>query len=1739
MAQRVLAGSISPARSVSERSRRGLIAALLCCSALVPGGLAAQVLPGEGTVVAGSAGVAVTAPGQMAITQTSNRAVIDWGSFNIGQGGAVRVRQSGPDAALLNRVTGGGVTRIDGFLGATGQVFVVNPNGVVIGQQGRIETSGFVGSSLGISNDDFMAGRLRFSGEAPGAVENHGRIDIVAGGYAALLGGRVANSGSIRVPLGHVGLGAARQAVLNLGGDGFLQVALPAEGGEISHSGLINADGGVVEIQAAAAREAARNVVNLTGTVQARSVSGRSGRVVLGGGAGGVRVAGRIDSAAPVVSQRPVARPERGGDITITGGAITLAGAQIDASGQDGGGQIRIGGDYQGGGDLARAATLAVDADSRILADALEQGNGGRIILWSDLHTDFLGRASVRGGVLGGDGGFAEVSGQRQLNFRGFVDLAAPQGKGGHLLLDPTDIALVAEYSGPPPSNPSLPLEHNEIRVSDLQSMLMGGGTVTVSTSAGALASGGQAGDITVAAALTFGGSGTLVLQADRDILVTAPISWGGEAGLDLMAGRSINIERALTIDGLGALWLSAGRDYVDGEVRINAPISGTGHLWVSGPGLATATAAISAGSFTVAEGASWRQLAATLPAFSATDFRIENGGSFLRASGGAGTAASPWVLRDVYGLQGIGSVSAGAGHFVLGQDIDATGTTGWNGGNGFMAIGRLGSGFSGTLSGAGAGAPVGGYAINGLFQNNSGDYYESPYSGGLFARATGAQISNLRLSNVDLTFASEALAPSVPQGALIGMGTNVTLSNITVTGDVRLGSSSEGGGYSGGGGRLGGIVGHLSGGTASGLSADLFLSLEGETDELMPGTVPLIAGGLIGQLSGGAVLSGARFDGSLNSAFHTHDLETANDAPGLIGGLVGLAEAGTRITASGFGGRIGQTGQGSWEIGGIVGRSLGAVDAVTSGGGLVVDQTPMSYGSRRLVLGGVAGSTGADSTLSGADVNGTITLFAREPWGSYAIGGAVGQARGALSGIRVEAGILAQMIGLRAAVGGVVGTLDGALSASSASGSVTASLNVSEEYSMALNPELRLGGLVGEGTVPATITDTRAATSITGYSASVAQVGGLIGHSAGAVLRSRATGSVQIENDGGEASTIMAGGLAGQVTGSVGDSYALADVTANGTGVSVGGLIGTLGDSAGGAVTRSYAAGQIVTGTEGASVGGLIGENWDAVITQSFWDIGRTGQAGSAGGTGLASADFNDPTRFMAEAVGWDWQGVWAPPRQSTPGAGITPLLPQLYTVDPVLWVVPSDRSVTYGNLPASYGGAVHGLNRYVFRSGTESFDLGNLVSVAGPVRDVGTYDITPVATLTGTSADGTTVYQVTGRGRLTVTPAPLTITLSERTKLYGDALDLSTGYSVEGLVYDDEQLANVVLSGGGLAPSSLPGSDYMLTLGSAAVMGDGQNRIGNYMVNVVPARLTVLRRSLIIAAENTSKPWGGIGILTYVLGGDGLASEHLLSGVTLTSAGADSTAEPGSYAITVEGGQIDAFGMDVSEYYDIIHTPGTLWVTTSGEPGGPSEPGITRPRPVPPQTTLPGNPPDRLALGPTPGEPSTTPRPTPTLAEASRTLEVLTAALGDIEASMEACAAGGGGAEEVLACLSLTLANYSETLDGLADGLPPSLQQVSAILRTAQGRIEGSRQRAIDRLAAAGSDAERSAIRAEAIAESRAALQTAGAEIRKSIGLLRAEDPDLARVQSQTEEVVLASLGKIETTLVRAVGL
>ena len=287
---------------VDDRHIRPLIAALMATTALT-GSVCAQELPSGGNVASGSARIGSPTGGTLTIVQDSDRAVINWNSFSVGAGGKVEFRQPGAGSAVLNRVTGALPSSINGALSGNGQLFLVNPNGVVVGPGGRVEAAGFVASSLNITDENFMAGQLTFSGEGASAgVKNSGAITIGRGGYAALLGGRVENSGMLHVPLGSVGLGAGERATLDFSGDQFLQVALPsAKDGNpealITNSGRISADGGSVEIRAATARQAARHAINLSGVIEARSVSGRSGSVTLGGGSGGaVRISGQVDT---------------------------------------------------------------------------------------------------------------------------------------------------------------------------------------------------------------------------------------------------------------------------------------------------------------------------------------------------------------------------------------------------------------------------------------------------------------------------------------------------------------------------------------------------------------------------------------------------------------------------------------------------------------------------------------------------------------------------------------------------------------------------------------------------------------------------------------------------------------------------------------------------------------------------------------------------------------------------------------------------------------------------------------------------------------------------------------------------------------------------------------------------------------------------------------------------------------------------------------------------------------------------------------------------------------------------------------------------------------------------------------------------------------------------------------------------------------------------------------------------
>lgn len=173
--------------------------------------LAAHALPTGGRVAAGSASIS-SAGSALRVDQSTNKAVIDWQSFNIGSGASVRFNQPSSSSITLNRVgADGGRSLIDGGLTANGQVWLLNPGGALFGPTANINVGGLLASSLKLGNDDFMGGTYRFSKDGTGSILNQGKLAAKDGGYIALLAPEVRNEGVITARLGTVALASGNE----------------------------------------------------------------------------------------------------------------------------------------------------------------------------------------------------------------------------------------------------------------------------------------------------------------------------------------------------------------------------------------------------------------------------------------------------------------------------------------------------------------------------------------------------------------------------------------------------------------------------------------------------------------------------------------------------------------------------------------------------------------------------------------------------------------------------------------------------------------------------------------------------------------------------------------------------------------------------------------------------------------------------------------------------------------------------------------------------------------------------------------------------------------------------------------------------------------------------------------------------------------------------------------------------------------------------------------------------------------------------------------------------------------------------------------------------------------------------------------------------------------------------------------------------------------------------------------
>ncbi|RYX91660.1 MAG: filamentous hemagglutinin N-terminal domain-containing protein [Comamonadaceae bacterium] len=254
-------------------------------------------------VTAGTGSVS-TSGGVTTINQASARMAIDWSKLSTSANEALVFKQPGASSIALNRVTGTDPSQLLGSLTANGQVFVLNPNGVMFGAGSQVNVGGLVASTLGLSNDDLMAGKFSFSnGGTGGSIVNKGTITAGSGGYITLLAPEVRNEGVMTARLGTALLAAGNKVTLNLDNGSLLGYSIDqgAVKALAENGGLIKADGGQVLLTAKALDALTTGTVNNTGFIEAQTVENRSGRIVLLGDmqTGTANVAGTLDASAP------------------------------------------------------------------------------------------------------------------------------------------------------------------------------------------------------------------------------------------------------------------------------------------------------------------------------------------------------------------------------------------------------------------------------------------------------------------------------------------------------------------------------------------------------------------------------------------------------------------------------------------------------------------------------------------------------------------------------------------------------------------------------------------------------------------------------------------------------------------------------------------------------------------------------------------------------------------------------------------------------------------------------------------------------------------------------------------------------------------------------------------------------------------------------------------------------------------------------------------------------------------------------------------------------------------------------------------------------------------------------------------------------------------------------------------------------------------------------------------------
>ena len=200
----------------------------------------------------------------------------------------------------------------------------------------------------------------------------------------------------------------------------------------VDNQKIIKAPDGQVIVSAQAYNEIAAGVINNSGEISAKGISKSGGAIVLGastavnqtgklnvsskaGNGGTVKIDAKTVTQSGSIKAGSIAANGKGGLVMLTGDILTLkAGSTISADGTHGGGTVLVGGDWQGSNGVRQAQSVVMEQGASITANATQTGDGGQVVLWSDVtnkngFTKFDGTIEAKG-FSGSNGGHVETN---------------------------------------------------------------------------------------------------------------------------------------------------------------------------------------------------------------------------------------------------------------------------------------------------------------------------------------------------------------------------------------------------------------------------------------------------------------------------------------------------------------------------------------------------------------------------------------------------------------------------------------------------------------------------------------------------------------------------------------------------------------------------------------------------------------------------------------------------------------------------------------------------------------------------------------------------------------------------------------------------------------------------------------------------------------------------------------------------------------------------------------------------------------------------------------------------------------------------------------------------------------------------------------------------------------------------------------------------------------------------------